>query len=306
MMENDRKLYIYSDVDVFVRIRLGEAAVIWSACYHRAKDLGYKDENIYIEWRDRIKCDDSDIFVPFPGKTIFPFTFVEKEFNSIGMDKIDLFKENSLFNGYKPIQKEKTFPFSIRDYTSVYEYLNIRYYEKGEHSIMNAPKTKNREKYILFHFRDAKRTPYRNADPKIFNQLVDMVKKKFGDKYKYFKIGEPQRMVDKKFDFVAPNYRDNISEFFRIINDAEFMICASSGPNIFGQMLGIPTIEYEIPLTDKLGGFFESHTEGYWNKTGGKIGKTAIDWVDKDRYKMLLKGNVLNESEIINFMEKWV
>jgi hypothetical protein len=212
-------------------IRWGEVSPFFQAAYFRGKDLGYEDDEIYFEWPLRVACDSlakQGDYVVCPKESIFPFHFIEKK--DVNLEEyetiIDFLERDSFFEGSMPIQENKVHTLGQRNYVSPYEYLNRRWYNMDERSVFNIPKDNLEKPYILFHYREADWSLYRNVDPRTTRKLLEVIKERYGDKYLYYKTGETQRILDRLFDFVAPNYKYEPNKFFKLINNASFMVCA--------------------------------------------------------------------------------
>jgi len=287
------------------KMRFGEAGHLLQSAYFCGKDKGYTDGNIFLEWPLKIAFNAEyryRVWMKCPSYSILPIKFIERGSISLSdFDEIvDFTIPNSMYDGYPQMYKD-----GRQNHIGFMNYLNIHFYNTGKRPIFKIPRDKLDNPYILFHIRIADWSEYRNPDLKVFRDLIPIIKEKYGDRYEIWKCGEPQRILDRQFDFVAPYYRDDVNQFFKLINNASFFFCSNSGPNVYGEMFDVPMIELEASEHDKYGKEGE-RTAIWWNRKGG-LGDRYNDWreLGKD-YLVYWKGKGYDEKELLEFTEKWL
>ena len=64
------------------RIRFGEVGQLFQSCYFRGKELGYKDNTIYLEWPLKVAFNNqyqSQVYFKCPKYSILPINFIERK-----------------------------------------------------------------------------------------------------------------------------------------------------------------------------------------------------------------------------------
>lgn len=305
------------------KMRLGEVFELIRACYFRGKELGYSNGDIYFEWPKRI-CFDGTYrygrYYPFPTHSELPIQFVDYE--NVDLSKFDkiydlnqygVFYENSPPIYLPILTEDMILTDQIKCYISHLSYLNKYYLETKERPIFNIPKDETvdnpssilevKKSYILFHVRIANWSEYRNPDLNVYKDVVLKIKEIYGDKYEYWKCGETCNDIDSLFDRVLPYFKelDNVIKQF---NNASLIVCADSGPNVFGWGLGIPVFEIECPRFGRGPGVY--HYPEFWKNFKGEYGNTPYDWLEKDKFKVFYKGDTITKDDIFSFTSKWL
>ena len=285
----------------------GDIGIIIQVVVMKSKEEGYND--VYLEWPLRITYNDEckqNKYVLCPKTSIFPIKFIKRRNVRLeDYDKIiDFTNPNYLYEGCRPIYENgKRYPPGASMYQDYYSYRNMYFYKTGEHPEIHIEKDKLIKPYILFHTRNIKvYSTDRNTNENYFKFIYNIVKEEVGDKYEFWKCGEPIETIDKLFDFVAPYYaRTNFDNFFRLINNSSMFLSGASGPAQYAWMFGIPNLYMDIPrLRD---GQPTDITEESWKKQGG-FGKTFWDWVDKEKLFILWRDNELEEEPVRMFIRK--
>jgi hypothetical protein len=293
------------------RIRFGETATLFQVAYFKGKELGYSD--IYFEWPLKVQFNNQfkdKIYFECSDSKLLPIKFIKRE-NVIleNYERImDFCKPDILYEGSPPLYLgDPNNPQTQQvTYVGIANYTNKYFYDTGERPVINIPKDKVDTPYILFHYREGIWSTYRNPDIRVYFKMIDILKKKYGDKYKFWKIGETQRVLDHKFDYVAPHFSGNIDGFLRIINNSSLFICTSSGPDQFSELLGTPFIEMESEIVGKGDIRMSARTEEWWKQYEGKWGKTLFDWAYPDRRYIIFKNETLDEQKIYEFTDRWL
>jgi len=285
------------------RTGLGNVAQIVQGIYFRAKSWGY--DNIYFEWPTRVTCGPEyhkEIYVRCPNETILPIKFVDRNnWQSDEFDRIvDLTESDVLYNGYIKMYENKRTPVGKINRTGVMNCLNMYFDEYGIRPSLHMKKD-DIEPYILFHFRNSSWSSYRNSNPRNFIHIFNILKCRYGNKYKFWKCGEAFRLMDRKFDRVTSYHNRDINEFFKIVNNASMFVGPTAGVLNWAELFDIPHMIVDrtrcserIPET--------------WKSSGG-YGNTYYDWLDEDRYIIFDKEDGIEgikEDLVIEFAEKWL
>lgn len=290
------------------RMRFGETADLYRACYFKGKSLGYKDGDIYFEWPYKIAFNKDyrkGKFFKCPSHSILPIKFVNHSTIDLNdFDEVlDLMNNDVFYKGSPPIYVGKTKETQHKLYIGYLSYLNKYYLDTGEHPVFDIPKDKLGKPYILFHVRIADWSTYRNPDLKRYRKIIQIIQNKYRGKYEFWKCGEPCRGLDNMFDYVAPYYEE-LDDFLKLINNSSFGVASNSGPDVFFWAFNIPTLEVESPRKGKGGVGY--HMPGFWKQKGGTIGEEILDWMDKSKLKVLFKDDSIIAEDIINFTDKWL
>ena len=278
-----KTIYFYDGKRETGFMGLGQEVTLLQSCYFRGKELGY--DNIIFEWHDKVAYPGWSInntyqgLIKTPVNSIFPVTIVDKGIRIANhIDRIDLSESNSLYDGCPPVM--------AHDYKmkQTHDYLNMYYESFKSRPILQLPKS-NKEKYILFHYREStqERQIPRNTPYKEWKELFELLKEKFPS-YKFKKIGEPSKL-DGEFDEAYEYFPNNISELFKVINDSSLYVGGAAGPITLTFLFGVPG----IMLFDK-------------NSKSSYTGETnAHRWVDSFNYLYLFESeyNVNENKEMI-------
>lgn len=289
------------------RIRIGEVGFIINACYHNAKSKGYENNHIYFEWPMKVAFDMRyrlGVFFPCPKHTILPVIFKErKDVKLSDYDEvIDFCKENSLYDGFVPYYSgdESAFEYQVISTIGFTNYLNKYFYDTGNRPEIHIESDKLEKQYVLFHLRYVDWKQERNPDLNVYHSIVKMIKERYKDKYEYVKIGEPCRGIDRMFDKTF-SYFDDFNDFLKIINNCLFFVCCESGPDTYGEMFGKPNLHIEA--INSINGF---RTKEFWQRHKNVIGETGWDWMDKNKIKVMYKGDTINTDDIVSFTDRWL
>jgi hypothetical protein len=286
-------------------IRFGEMIGISHACYFKAKELGYTNNNIYIEWtKVEYSYPQAKVFFSKPQDGYLPIKFLyNNEININEFDTcIDLDKENVFFKGCPPfnISEKKRYSEGMDDY------LNKYYNDTGERPIFKVDKDKYNKFRILFNYRKAIYSIFRNVND---NKLTDLLKffKDKKNKDTEFNITGDVSLAPKEFlnnfkNIYNPYIRDP-SKLFRIINNSNLIVGASSGLADTANLFGIPTIQVDMPRKEK-GGNPVHFSRDYWKTLSHNFGYDRYSWLDKNRYIISFEDENTPLLEISNMFDK--
>ena len=307
---SNKKILFRIGSDHQFRLRFGEFGSLFHTAYLKGKDLGYEDNNIFIEWPLKIAYSGEykdytsyKRFMKCPSYSILPIKFIEREDVNLGdYDRIvDFMKPNSLYDNSPPIFDLDR---SKRYTTGFMNYLNVHYSNTGNKPLIPLEKDKIEKPYILIHVRIGNWAEYKNPNLRWYLDIYKWLREEYGDKYEIWKTGEPFRVLDRKMDFVAPLYWDDINKFIKLVNNSSMVICAPSGPHIFATMFDIPFIEIGNPK--KKGNEPADRTEEAWKSHNG-IGKTPIDWrIMNEDYAVFWGDEPLEKERFMEFTNKWL
>lgn len=312
MLQNNKILFTLNNKRQ-KQINIGDLFLLFNVAYHRGKELGYK--YIFFEWPLCVRYfigNRKIIGLECPIDRYLPINLLSRnDMKKYIYDKIINFNvKNSLYPGCLPIYQNRKFPFGKRNYVSTLSYLNMHYHNTGIYPEIKIPKHNIQDKYILFHFRnvnydkkDGMGSTDRNVNPQVFAHLFKLMKKKYSNNYKFYKCGEAIKELDDKFDYVSPYY-SNINGLLRLINNCSFFIVADSSPTSAADVLGIPRIRYECIRQTKSGAI-GWHSIEYWKKHNG-YGKFMNEWQNPNKYRMLFKGDKINDDDILEFSNEWL
>jgi hypothetical protein len=118
---------------------------------------------------------------------------------------------------------------------SITNYLNYYYLKYGKYETYENLEKLENKKYVLFHVRNIPGKNKRNLKMSDLEPVFIMITKLLGDKYEYWKIGEPCPL-DNLFDKVIPNSYDDIESFINLIGRCSLFIGSSSGPFSYVQL----------------------------------------------------------------------
>ncbi|MBE3094957.1 MAG: hypothetical protein IMZ52_07980 [Actinobacteria bacterium] len=283
-----KTVYFFDGKQKTAFMGLGQEVTLLQSCYFRGKELGY--DNIIFEWHDKVSYPGWSInntyqgLIKPPVNSIFQITIVNKGTRiPKHIDRIDLSEPNSLYDGCQPIM--------MHDYKmkQTHEYLNMYYESFGLRPVLSLPKS-NKEKYILFHYREStqERQIPRNTPYNEWKELFELLKDRYPS-YKFKKIGEPSKL-DNEFDEVYGYFPDDIGELFKVINNSSLYIGGAAGPITLTFLFGIPG----IMLFDK-------------NSKPSYAGETnAHKWVDPMNYMYLFENEYdinKDKDKILDFVK---
>jgi hypothetical protein len=324
-------------------IRFGDLISVIRGCYFKGKELGFEDNNIYLEWPKNVRYTTKQHFkyhlshdidaeyTKCPIDTILPIKFIEnpilEDYNNI----IDLNKSNCMYDGCPPIftpndDRKKNFQI-------FWSYTNKYYLETGVRPIFNLGKDKSIEPYILVHDRRGLLGTVRNPKPEVTLGILKYLKRKYGNKYKIYRCGESiedeiikieqysksienfKRTLDYTIFTQIENLTDefitnkDISEFIKIVNNCSMFVGPNSGPYELALSLNIPVLHFDNKKV-----FFASikkegdiYSEFNWtNNMHGQIGKVMHDWIDRDRLYVHNNGDHFITPQLNNFLDKWL
>ncbi len=326
----NKKIVFYIGQPYQHRMRFGETADLFRSCYFRGKYLGYEDGNIFLEWPRKVDYrnvvyDDQHPgyiirdFYKCPSHSILPIKFLKKgDYDRDEFDEeVDLTKPDAFYDGCPPLYEKMDIDYNLEDkdikkslinqkklYMGYLGYLNKYYLDTGERPIFNIKKDKLDKPYILFHVRIAGWSTYRNPDLDILYKIIKIIKYRYGDKYEYWKCGEACEKIEEICDRTFP-YHKELDDFLKFINNASLGVCCNSGPNVFLWGLGVPSLEVESPKYVK-GNSLGYHMPGYWKQKNGTMGKEILDWLDKDKLKVIYKGYPFKRKDILSYTDKWL
>jgi len=222
-MGND--IYFYEENPINQSWALGQLLHLGYACYIKGKSLGY--ENIYVEWKNNnsyLWMNDGKKFgfITCPKNTVLPVKYVPEGTDLNVSKKIDIGVPNSLYEGCPPIFRSNKY---------ILEYLKLYCKENKKYPYMEPIREKLSNPYILFHYRHSEqdRQQFRNLPDEWYINILNKLKNKYGEKYKYYKIGEKSKF-DKEFNIVYNYFPRNIDNMFKLIVNSSLYVGCSSGP----------------------------------------------------------------------------
>ena len=208
----------------------GDAFEYDLACYLHAKEKGYKDEDIYIVFPrfgyESDKWGDLGDKYYYQPTNFLPWNHYprNKEIDKFEWEEIiDTTQQDSLYEGFPGIQKTGVY---------IYMYFNIYHYIYKKRPYLDIPRTNKDKSYILFQTRNNNMGSFSNA--RITNEdnllyMYNNIKDKLGDKYEYWKTGEPTS-IDDRFDNIVPMMYDDLDLFMEIIRNSSLVVGTHSGP----------------------------------------------------------------------------
>ena len=200
-------------------------------CYFRGKHLGYDEVHTFkpLYHPKVVSIGDANIWQSTP---YLPITLLKQPVHDDDYDLVlDISIPGSLFSGHKGMQ---------RHFWETYRYLNLYYLDTGKAPYLTDNRTWKGTPYIIFHYRHMGESfnhicvhnPFRNSVFTDFENIFNLYRNQYGDKYEYWKIGEPSP-IDSEFDHILPPMWDDIDGFAKIVRNASMMITAQSGPNAY-------------------------------------------------------------------------
>jgi len=226
----------------------GDAFEYDLACYLYAKQKGYKDNDIYIVfprfgYETRIFGSISKDKYEYQPTKFLPWNHYSR-LDDINKDEwkeiIDTTQPDSLYEGFPGIQK-----------TGVYIYMYFNIYERlyNKRPYLNVPRTYKGKPYIIFQSRNNNmgsfvRQRVTNEDNLMY--IYKTIKDHLGDKYEYWKTGEPTS-IDDEFDKIIPLMYDNLDGFVEIIRNSSLVVGTHSGPpQIAFYFEDVPVIRFDM------------------------------------------------------------
>lgn len=325
-------------------IRFGDLVSLVRACYFRGIELGYTDNNIYLEWPKMVRfktaqhfkfhlnIPDNVDYTKCPKDTILPIKFIEKA-NLSDYDKIlYLDEESSLYENSRPMFYKKEGDNEVYRHFSVFwSYANKYYLDTGKRPVLNLPKD-NIEPYILIHDRRCILGNKRNQDPLVTLKIIRFFKTNF-KKYKIYRCGENlddsdmqmekygkdmenylksyDRLIYTKIEKYTDKYIDgyDFGESVYYMNNCSLFIGTNSGPFELAVFLGKPIWHHNNPKI-----FFGSvmeegdlYSEFNWkNNMNGVYGKTMFEWLDKEKLFVHNKGQEIESVKFSNYLNRWL
>ena len=300
----DRILFKFGG-DIQPITRFGEIDLLSRPCFFRGKELGYK--NIFFEWPLNIDYELNYSETILPIKFVNYYDVIPEDYDRLlYLSDRDVFYDCStpLFNPLNPIK---------RDHYSFLNYLNKYYIEQMERPIYNIKKDNLKDKYILIHIRNSKRSISRNPSMENYRYIIKLLQEKCSD-YKLYGLGDDSCLNEEFDKFFGKS--SNFNDFLRLMNNSSLFIGCSSGPIQYAYSFGIPIIELDIPKSVDWGdpkgpcgpsrykGLGNYYTEKMW-KYGlyGVYGETVDHYIDKRTYLKLFKGDKINPKVIHNFLD---
>lgn len=294
-------------------MRIGELNRLLITCFFKAKELGYKEGNIYFQWPTNIRhfrnLSKTNVLGQYkcPKESILPIKFVEKgSVDYKDYNLIHLCDPNAFFEGSKPFIKPGDGNAVIRDSTAYDIYPHIYLKNTGERPVMNVEKDEQEKPYILIHKRDSTYSKQRNSDMRYVLPIVKKIKRKYKDKFKYVftgdsHVGDP---ILSLFDeWHVPN-GDNPNTLWKLVNNSSLVMGPSSSIIDSAIMLGVPLIYMNMPHIYRGRPTIES--EDGWRFRNMPIGKTSISWMDPDKYMVLWGKDTIDMDKIYKFIDRYL
>jgi len=270
------------------------------ACYFKARNMGY--DKVYIVFpplgyeskRWKLSVDDWN----WQQTYYLPWKYYprNKDINDKNWDKvIDTSQPNSLYPGFPGVQHTCRY---------IYQYFDLYYLKYGKGlPVLYLRREKVLKSYIIFQNRNNKlgvRARDRITSINDINKVYDIVRNHLGDKYEYWKMGEPSD-IDSEFDKVIPMMYNNIDEFTRLVRNCSLIVGGHSGPRCFAfHIPDIPIIEVGMVWQANPG------DERCWLREVGNnsITKTHPSWVG-DRKMTFSVGDKIDKKRIVDFLRKY-
>jgi len=205
---------------------------------------------------------------------------------------IDTTQPNSLYDG---------FPGIGAGFWNVSQYLSLYHKEKNIFPCLK--KMKSDIPYVIFQYRTNFPRGFHSLDrvtsPKEFECIVKIVKKELGNKYEYWKIGDPCH-IEEEFDRIVPPMYNNLNDFVELISKCSLIITSHSGP------MNIAFIISELPIiTISLIPQWYSGNPISWSNHMGKNKKVEKhpNWCD-NRLLIFNKGILPDKYKVLNFLKE--
>jgi len=229
-------------------------------------------------------------------KTSFlPWTWINRELK-INENKYDSIiytnRKNSLYKGYPGLNSSGRF---------FYAYLDIYYKLTGKEPVLNIPREKQDKPYILLQYRDirGKNSEIRNTNVKRLLTIYDIIKEKYGDRFSYYKIGEPSP-IDDRFDKSIPLMYGDVDNFCKLIRNSSLLVSGHSGPQGISLCFpDVPTIRLDMRRK------FNPRDETHWKRQVGDISKLIPYhplWCDNRLFDINPKESIEKE-RIFSFLD---
>jgi len=326
MISDEGKILFRFGSDIQPITRFGELVLIYRSCYFKGKELGYKDGYIFFEWPLNIEYTKNHYLqnhnMPLEGKiktlvcpkeTILPIKFIEQQ-NVVNFeyDRIINLTETGVFYKdspplYNQLNKDK------RNHIAFFNYLNKYYIDFKEYPIFTRNKPK--DKYILFHIRNALYSTTRNPDINSYIPIIKLLKDKYKT-YKLYRCGEISEN-DNEFNDLFNKYFETITslnDFLKLMSDSSLFVGCCSGPIDYAFSFGVPIIEVDLPSSidwgygyEKYDGMGSFYSKKAWKEGFNGIYGDTVDYhIDSDSYLKLYKGDKTDYMEIDKFLEKWL
>jgi len=298
------KILFYFGKQFNSAIRFGEMVSVAHSCYFKAKELGYTDNNIYIEWtRVEYSYPQAKTFFSKPQDGYLPIKFLyNNEININEFDTcIDLDKEDVFFKGCPPfnISEKKRYSEGVDDY------LNKYYNDTKERPIFKVNKDKYDKFRILFNYRKAIYSTFRNVNDNKIIDLFELFKTKENKDIEFNITGDvsqtPTEFLNNFKNIYHPFIR-NPTKLFKIINNSNLIVGASSGLADTANLFGIPTIQIDMPRQEK--GKPVHFSREYWKTLSHNFGYDRYSWLDKDRYIISFDDEDIPLQSISNMFDK--
>jgi len=216
------------------------------ACYLVGKDKGYDDTHVVFprfsyEYQRWGKLSHEDYhwqkieFLPWKhyprGKKV-----ILDEWDEI----IDTTQPNSLYGGFPGIAKTARY---------IYIFFDIYYSLKGVKPFLDVPRDYNGKPYVIFQYRSNALGSFTNeriTPMDEFKYIYDTVKEHLGNKYEYWKMGEPCSM-DSCFDRIVPSMYHDIDGFMKILRNSSLVVGSHSGPPSMAYFFkDVPVIQFGL------------------------------------------------------------
>ena len=206
---------------------------------------------------------------------------------------VDTTQRNSLYQGYPGI--------GVTGW-NLYKYFDLYYHEKKKEPYLDIPRDYKGKQYIIFQWRESLlgAGKHRLTQASEFKYLYDTISKHFGEKYEYWKMGEPCQ-YDELFDKVIPIEYNSLDNFVRNIRNSSLIVGAHSGPPAMAFYFeDVPIIRYGMfPQGDPM-------DKQEWRKRIGYDDKRVEfhpTW-GLDKLLWFNKGDLPSKEKIIEFLEK--
>lgn len=291
------------------RFGIGDVSALIHASILKSKE---EDYDSCFEWPLKITYNDDyklGKYVRCPKTNILPIEFITRDkVNLRDYDKIiDFCEDDYLYKGCRSIyENKKKYPPGASCHADFYGYPNRYLDNTGKSPVLNIPKDNVEFPYILFHFRNIQNYGIeKNYTPKTFLNILNLIKEEVGNRYQLWKCGEPQRILDKKFDYISPHQaEDDFGKFFKMVNNSSLMVGGKSGPLMYAMMFGTPYIKMDMmKLRDN--GEYPSDTNKGWKSVGG-YGENFFSWIDKNTRLDLWRNEDLDTQKIREFIKRWI
>jgi len=227
-------------------------SILFTGLENRIKPLGFGDfANYMLACKCKAKelnCDEIwSVFPHLSGEFKDEKNRTFQNVNQLDIKYIradDLEKERNKFDIVYELYTNK------KQIVSVYSALNEAYIKFGKYETFKNERKDIKDKYILFHNRFNPQNKGRNTDQNDLLYLISNIKNLLGDKYQYWRIGEPSE-YDHLFDKIVPYLYDDIDSFIDIVRNCSFVIGSSSGVFPYAQIFNnVPFIAFSCEYPD--------------------------------------------------------